>query len=98
MGKNERLIEKSKQLEAQLESVDSQIQKIEDNLPTEERNWVDTFLELTETMDKFLYIWNYGTAEDVNILIKKFVNHVIYTKGEELNIVYTKEVQELLSF
>jgi DNA invertase Pin-like site-specific DNA recombinase len=97
-GINDRLIEKSNQLEAQLKMVNSRIQEFEEDIDTTDlKYWTDKFIEMSKELDQFLTKWQNGTEDQKNILVKKYVNRIIHVKGEKLQIVYTEEIQELLS-
>lgn len=95
--RNARLIDKSQRLEEQLKFVEGRIQELQNDIPTEQRNWIDNFMELSKEINGFIYNWKVGTEESRNVLVKKYVDHVVHVKGEELKIVYTEYIQELLS-
>lgn len=91
------MIEKSKQLEAQLKLINNRIQELEEEIDkTDQQQWTDKFMELSKELDQFINKWQIESEEQKNFLLKKYVDRIIHVKGETLQIVYTDEIQELL--
>jgi site-specific DNA recombinase len=96
MGKSERLMVKMNQLEAQLNVVNEQLQRLEDNETDDSLAWVERFLEDAEDLVGFPLNWEGMTNEDKNVFLKKYFKGINVLDGEIVGIEYSDEVQELM--
>jgi site-specific DNA recombinase len=95
-GVDERLILKEKELTLKLNNIYTDITDLEEN-KVDKNDWMDVFMMLNEPLDLFVYEYLVFNNSKKNKLLSKYVDHVVYNKEPfSLEIVYTKEVQELL--
>lgn len=90
--KPERYQKKIDSFERTLEDVKMELLALEDER-FEKVTWATVFLERVRGIDMFPLVIKTGSNKEKNIAIKKYVESVIYTKGQPFEIVYTKEIQ-----
>lgn len=94
--KTERVAVKMKQVEAQLGIIQDKIARLAGEATVgEELTWVDTFLKDAEDLVGFPFNYRGMDAEQKNIFLKKYVEHVTVLDGEITGIKFANEVEKI---
>lgn len=94
---NDRVTVKMKQVEAQLGIIQDKIAQLAGESTIDEVTWVDTFLKDAEDLVGFPFNYRGMDAEQKNIFLKKYVEHVTVLDGEITEIKFVDEVEKIIS-
>jgi DNA invertase Pin-like site-specific DNA recombinase len=92
----ERVAIKMKQVEAQLLIIQDKIAQLKGEATVDETSWVDTFLKEAEDLVGFPFNYKGMTAEEKNIFLKKYIDHVTVLDGQITEIKFVDEVEKLI--
>ncbi len=95
LGKDERLLTKIKQLKAQVEMVTDDIEKLEQQHPSDSLAWVERFLEQNTELINFPINYKGMSESDKNKFIQRYVEWVEVEDREIIGIKYTEDVRRL---
>lgn len=96
-GKSERLMVRMNQLEAQLKTVNDQLERLESCEADDSLAWVEHFLKDAEDLIGYPLNWKGMSNEDKNVFLKKYFKGVTVLDGQIVGIMYSDEVQELMN-
>jgi hypothetical protein len=97
MEETPRLTNKLKQIEAELKTVEEQINQLLEVSKTDPNMvWVDHFLQSSEDLIGFPLNWKGKTVGEQNAFLRKHFNSVSILDGQIKEVVFSENVQKLL--
>ena len=97
LGKDERLLTKIKQLKAQVEMVNEDLEKLDHQDNSDSLVWVERYLEQNEDLVNFPLAYNKMSDSEKNMFIQRYIEFVGVLDSEITEVKFTEEVERLKS-